>query len=100
MNVYPLLKLKVFVDDITAYMEVRNKELPGSAEKVLKSIRREEEEKGMKLSITEKKGRARCLCIVQLPERSFKKCRKREGVGLATGVDTLGVDLRTKTEQL
>ena len=53
MKVYPLLKLKVFVDDITAFTEGRKKELAGIVEKVLKSIRREVEEKGFKLSITE-----------------------------------------------
>ena len=40
MKVYPPSKLKVFVDDITAFMEGRNKELAGVAEKVLKSIKR------------------------------------------------------------
>ena len=40
MKVYPPLKLKVFVADITAFMEQRNKELPGTAENLLKSIRR------------------------------------------------------------
>ena len=41
MKVYPLPKLKVFVDVITAVVEGRNKELSGIAEKVLKSIVKE-----------------------------------------------------------
>ena len=39
--------------DITACMEGRNKELPGIAEEVLKSTKREVEEKGLRQSITE-----------------------------------------------
>ena len=38
---YRHLKMKVFVDGITAFVEERNKELVGVAEKVLKSIKRE-----------------------------------------------------------
>ena len=52
MKVYPLLKLEVFVDDITAFTEGRHKGLPSVAERVLRSIR-EVDEKGLKLSITE-----------------------------------------------
>ena len=53
MKVCPPLRLRVFVDDITAFIEGRNKELAGRAEKVQKSIRRDVEEKHLKLSITE-----------------------------------------------
>ena len=53
MKVYPPLKRKVFVDDITAFMEGKNKELPGFVKNVLQSIKREVEEKGPKLSIAE-----------------------------------------------
>ena len=62
MMVYPLQKFKVFVDDITAFMEGRNKEKAGIAWKVLKSIKGEVEEKGLKLSFTggrRGKGRSR-----------------------------------------
>ena len=52
MKVYPALKLKVFMD---AFMEERNKE----------SIRREVEEKGLKLSITEG-GRERQSKVIAL----------------------------------
>ena len=41
MKVYPLLKLTVFADDVTAFLEGRHGESPGVAEKVLKSMRRE-----------------------------------------------------------
>ena len=45
---YPLLTSRVFVDDITAFMNGRNKELVEMAEKVLKKLIMEVEEKGMK----------------------------------------------------
>ena len=43
----------MFVDDTTAFMEGRNKELAGTAEKVLKSKKSDVKAKGVKLSITE-----------------------------------------------
>ena len=52
-NIYPLLKLRVFVDDITAFMNGRNKELVETAEMVLRRLKREVKEKGSKLTITE-----------------------------------------------
>ena len=52
MKVHPPLKLKVF-DDIHSFCRRTNEELSGSAEKVLKSIRSEIDEKGLRLSITE-----------------------------------------------
>ena len=50
---YPPLKLWGFVDDITASINGRNKEAVEMAEEVLKKLKREVEEKGLKLSITE-----------------------------------------------
>ena len=41
-----------FIDDITAFLKWRN-ELVEMAEKVLKEVKKEVEEKGLKLSITE-----------------------------------------------
>ena len=39
--IYPPLKLRVFVDDITALLKGRNKELVDLAEKVLKRLKNE-----------------------------------------------------------
>ena len=39
-KIYPLLKLGVFVDDITAFMNGRNEELVEKAENVLKNLKR------------------------------------------------------------
>ena len=52
-NFYPPLKLRVFADDITAFMNGRNKESVEVVEKVLKKLKRELVEKGLTLSITE-----------------------------------------------
>ena len=92
---YPHLKLKVFADDITAFMEGRNKELPGIAEKVLRAMNMEHEEEGLKLSITHvsKEGKSKVIGL----KRSFSN---REGRGPATSVGTLGTDLRTRAKQL
>ena len=40
MKVYPPLKLRVLVDDVTAFMDERYKDLPGIAEKVLKLLKK------------------------------------------------------------
>ena len=39
---------------------------------------------------------ASCSYLVE----KFQECRKREGVGLVTGVETPGVDLGTRTNHL
>ena len=66
MKVYPLLKLRVFVDFVTVFMEEKNKELPSIAAKMLKSSGREVEEKGLK-SITEGGREEQNDCVMQLP---------------------------------
>ena len=53
VKVFPPLKLKVFVEDITAFMEGRYNELAGTAEKVSMSIKGKAEENCFKLSNTE-----------------------------------------------
>ena len=95
MKVYPHMKLKVFL------MEERNKELPGIAEKV-QSTRREAQERGLNLLITEgrKVEKSKVTASCRYLEEKFQECSKREGVGLATSVASLRVDLRTRTKQL
>ena len=51
----PPLKLRVFVDDITALVKGRNKEVAEMAKKVMKKLKVEVEKKGPKLSVTEGK---------------------------------------------
>ena len=72
-----------FVDDITAFMEGRNKELPGIAEKVLTAMKREVEKKGLKLSITEggEEETSKVIASFSCLEEKFQECGKREEVG-------------------
>ena len=51
VKIYPTKMLKVFVDDITACLEGRNKELPDIAEKVPRAMTMKVEEKGLRLSL-------------------------------------------------
>ena len=99
MKVYPLLELRVFVDDINISWTGGTKELPGVAEKVLKSTGREVEEKGLRTyQITEggKEGKNKVIVAVW----NFQECSKREGVSIAISVETPGPDLRTRTKLL
>ena len=79
-EVYPLLKLRVFVDDITVLLHGRNKELVEMAEKVLKKKKREKEEKSLKLSITEggKDGKSKAITSCKHLEEWFQECSKKE----------------------
>ena len=70
MKEYPPTKPKVFVDDITSFLE-----LPGIAETILSAMRVEVEEKGLKLSFSEggrRKGRARSLRHAAIWKKSFR----------------------------
>ena len=57
-------------------MEWQNKELPGIAEKVPQSIRREEEEKG-----PSKEWKSTTIASCSGLEGKFSECSKRERVG-------------------
>ena len=47
MKFYPPLKLRVFVDDITALVKGRNKDVAEMAKKVMKKLKEEVEKKGL-----------------------------------------------------
>ena len=85
------LKVKVSVDEITAFMEGRNKELAA----ILRAMRRDVEEKGLELSITEvgKEGKSEAIASCGYLEEKFQECSKR-GVGFVTSVE------KTRTKQL
>ena len=53
----PLLKLRVCVKDITAFMTRRNKEMVEMSEKVLKKLKSEVDEKGFKLQFSSTRSR-------------------------------------------
>ena len=48
MNIYPPLKLRGFVDDITALVRGRNKEVAEMVKKVMKELNEEVEKNGLK----------------------------------------------------
>ena len=48
----------------------------------------------------EKEWKSKVFVSCSYSEEKFQECNKREGVGPETCVATLGVDLRTRTQQL
>ena len=71
------------------------------AEKVVRKLKEEVEDKGLKLSITEKreKEKSEMITSCRYPEEKLRECSQK-GVSVADSVETLGVDLRTPTKQL
>ena len=53
MKFYHLSKLRVFVDDVTALVKRRSKEMVEMAKKLMKKLKEEVEKKSLKLSVTE-----------------------------------------------
>ena len=84
---YPSLKSRVFVDDITPFINGRNKVLVKLAEKVLKKLN----ENCLKLSITEggTEGKRKAITFCKYLEEWFQESSKKEEVALATSVETL-----------
>ena len=72
------------------------------AEKVLKKLKKEVQEKCLKLSITEggKEGKSKVMTSCKCLEVRFQKCSQKERVVLATSNETLGAELKTRTDQL
>ena len=68
-TIYPPLKLRVFVDDITALVMEGTKEVLEMEKKVMKRLKGEVEKKSFKLSVTEHgKGRKeQDDCVVWFP---------------------------------
>ena len=82
-QIYPPPRLRVFVDDISAFMHGRNKALAEMAQKVLIRLKREEEEKGLKLSIIVggKQGKSQAITSCKYLEERFRfsnAARKKE----------------------
>ena len=77
------------MDDITAFLNARNKELVKLTEKVKNGI--EVEEKGLKLLMTEggKEGKIEAITSCEYMEERLQECGKKEGLVLATSVETL-----------
>ena len=74
-KIYPLVKLRVFVDDITALVKGRNKEVAEMVEKVMKKLKEEVEKKGLKLSVTEngKEGKSKMIASCGFLESELRR---------------------------
>ena len=98
---YLLMKLRVFVDDITVLLKGVNREVAEAAKKVMKKLKEEIEKKSLKLSVTEngKKGKSKMIASCGFLEDELRQSSK-QGVTLADSVETLGVDLRTRVKRL
>ena len=84
---YTPLKLRVFVDDITAPVMGKNEEVG---------------RKGLKLSVNEngKEGKSKMIGSCGFLEEELRQCSKEEGVTMTDSVETLRVDLRTRVKSL
>ena len=85
---YPPLKLRVFVDDITALLMGKNKAVVEMAKKVMKKVTEDGKE-----------GQSKMIASCGFLENELRQFSKEEGVTLADSVDTLGVDLRTRVKK-
>ena len=63
LKIYLPLKLRVFVDGITALVKERNKEMAEMAKKVMKKLKEEVEKEGLRLSVTENGRREKSKMI-------------------------------------
>ena len=90
------------MENITALVKGRNKEVAEMAKKVMKKLKEEVEKKGLKLSVTEngKEGKSKMIASCGFLENEMRQVSKEEGVTLADSVETRGVDLRTKVKRL
>ena len=81
---YPPLKLRVFVDDITALVKGRNKEVAEMAKKVMKKLKEEVEKKGFKFSVTEngKEGKSKMIASCGFLENELRQFSKKKKVSL------------------
>ena len=96
-KIFPFLKLRFFVDDITALEKGRNKDVAEVAKKGDEKVERS----GEKRSVTEnvKEGKSKMIASWGFLENELSQFSK-EGVTLADSVETLGVDLRTRVKRL
>ena len=89
------------MDDITALLIGKNKEVAEMAKKVMKKLQEEVEKKGLKLSVTEngKERKGKMFASCGFLEDELRQCSKEGGVTLADRVETLGVDLKTREKK-
>ena len=95
------MKLRVFVDDITALVKGKCRS-GGNGEKGGEKVERRSGEKGLKLSVTENgmEGKSTMIASCGFLENELNQFSREEGVTLADSVETLGVDLTTRVKKL
>ena len=88
------------MDDITALLMGKNKEMAEMAKKVMKKLKEDVRKKGLKLPVTEngKKGKSKMIASCRFFEDGLRQCSK-EGVMMADSVETLGVRLGAKEKK-
>ena len=98
---YLPMKLRVFMDDITALLIRKNGEVAEMAKRLMKKLK-EVEKQGLKLSVTEKgkKEKSKMIASCGFLEEELRQCSKEGGVTMADSGETLGVDLRTRVRRL
>ena len=84
-KIYPLLKLRVFVDDITALLTEKHKEVAEMAKKAMKKFKKEKEQKCLKLSVTEngKEGKSKMIASCGFLDNELRQFSREEGVLIA-----------------
>ena len=81
-KIYPLRKLRVFVDDITALFMGKNKKVAEMAKKMMRKLKEEVGEKDLILSSTEKGkegGKCKMIASCGFLEERLRECSKEEG---------------------
>ena len=93
--------MRVFLDDITALLVVKNKEVANMAKKVMKKFKEEVEKKGLNMSVTENgtEGKSKIIASCRFLEDELRHCSKGKGVTMADTVKTFGVDLRIRVKR-
>ena len=72
------------------------------AKKVMKKLNEEVEKSGLELSVTEngEEGKSKMITSCGFLDNELRQFSREAGVTLADGVDTLGIDLRTRVKRL
>ena len=95
-KIYPSLKLRVVVDDISALLMEKNREV-AEIEEIERGSRRQKMPQIVSEKVKEGKSKMIASCgFLENEPSQFSK----GGVTLADSVETLGVDLRTRVKRL
>ena len=90
------------MDDFTALLKGKNRGVAKMAKMVMKKLKEQVKKKGLNLSDTEKgeEGTSKMIASCGFLETELRQFSGEEGMTLADGVETLGVDLRARVKRL